>query len=69
MASETKLIVIDTQTFFELEIPADMDPEEFLNSEECRHRCVDNIMDFTTDIEIDRVLTVFDPIRQKWTEE
>jgi len=51
-----KLLVIDTQQFFEIEIPADIDPEEFLDSDECRQICADRILDQTTDLNIDRVV-------------
>lgn len=52
-----KLVVIDTGQFFEIEVPADIDTEEFLDSEECRKICADKILDQTTDLIIDRVLT------------
>ncbi|ANJ20670.1 hypothetical protein RDp07_gp10 [Roseobacter phage RD-1410Ws-07] len=54
---KTQLVVIDTQQFFELEIPADMDPEEFINSEFCRFECAARIINQTTDLNIDRVIT------------
>lgn len=53
----TKLVVIDTQQFFEIEIPADVDPETFVNSEECRQECAARILNQTTDLTIDRVIT------------
>ncbi|AWY09369.1 hypothetical protein vBRpoPV13_12 [Ruegeria phage vB_RpoP-V13] len=55
-AAGTKLMVIDTMQFFEIEIPADMDEDEFLNSDECRKECADRILNQTTDLQIDRVI-------------
>ena len=56
-SSPKQLLVIDTQQFFEIEIPADMNAEEFLNSDECREICADRIKDQTTDLNLDRVAT------------
>lgn len=61
-----KLVVIDTQQFFEFEIPADMDPDEFLNSDTCRMECAMRIMNQTTDLTIDRVCTQYDEINEQW---
>jgi len=55
-AVNTQLIVIDTGQFFEIEIPADMDPETFVDSEECREECAARILNQTTDLIIDRVI-------------
>lgn len=52
-----QLLFIDTQQLFEIEIPADMNAEEFLNSDECREICADRIKDQTTDLNLDRVAT------------
>ncbi|WHM52923.1 hypothetical protein [Sulfitobacter phage vB_SupP_AX] len=52
----TQLVVIDTMQFFEIEIPADVDAEDFVNSEECRKECAARILNQTTDLDIDRVL-------------
>lgn len=54
---KTQLVVIDTQQFFEFEIPADMDPEEFVDSEYCRFESARRIINQTTDLTIDRVIT------------
>lgn len=48
--SPKKLLVIDTQQFFEIEIPADLDPDDFLNSDECRQICADRILGFSSTI-------------------
>lgn len=61
-----KLVVIDTQQFFEFEIPADKDPDEFLNSDTCRMECVMRIMNQTTDLTIDRVCTQYDEVNEQW---
>lgn len=64
-----KLVVIDTQQFFEFEIPADMDPEEFLDSDTCRMECAMRIMNQTTDLTIDRVYNTYDTVNEEWTDE
>jgi len=61
-----QLVVIDNMQFFELEIPADQDPYEFLNSQECREECAARILNHTTDLTIDRVYTRYDPIKEEW---
>lgn len=53
-----KLIVIDTQQYFEIEIPDDIDPEEFINTNECRKICAERILDQTTDLNVDRIMTM-----------
>jgi len=55
-----QLVVIDTMQFFEIEIPADVDPEDFLDSDACRKECADRIINQTTDLNIDRVLKTKD---------
>jgi hypothetical protein len=61
-----KLVVVDTMQFFEFEIPADMDPEEFVNSAECRAECAALILNQTTDLQIDRVCTTYDEVNETW---
>lgn len=51
-----KLLIIDTQQFFEIEIPEDVDAEWFLNSDECRQKCADRILNQTTDLKLDQIL-------------
>lgn len=63
-----QLVVIDTQQFFEFEIPADQDPEDFLNSDSCRMECAMRIMNQTTDLNIDRVMTKYDEVNEEWIE-
>lgn len=63
-----KLVVIDTMQFFEFEIPADMDPEEFINSAECRAECAALILNQTTDLTIDRVYDHYDTVNEEWTD-
>lgn len=53
---KSKLVVIDTMQFFEIEIAADLDAEEFINSELCRQECAERILNQTTDLKLDRVL-------------
>ncbi|CBW47005.1 hypothetical protein [Roseovarius sp. 217 phage 1] len=51
-----KLLIIDTMQFFEIEIPEDVDPESFLDSDLCRQVCADKILSGMTDLEINRVM-------------
>lgn len=51
-----KLMVIETMQFFEIEIPTDIDPEEYLITQECRDICADKIKSGITDLEIDRMM-------------
>lgn len=53
---KSKLVVIDTMQFFEIEIAADVDVDEFLDSELCRRECAERILNETTDLKVDRVL-------------
>lgn len=64
-----KLVVVDTQQFFEFEIPQDQDAEEFVNSAECRANCAALILNETTDLTIDRVYNRWDLINEEWTNE
>ncbi|AHX01030.1 hypothetical protein HL13_gp70 [Dinoroseobacter phage DFL12phi1] len=61
-----KLVVVDTMQFFEFEIPEGMDPEEFVNSAECRAECAALILNQTTDLTIDRVCTQYDEVNEQW---
>ena len=63
-----KLVVIDTQQFFEFEIPESQDPEDFLDSDECRKECAALILNQTTDLTIDRVYTKWDAVNEEWIE-
>jgi len=63
-----KLIVVDTQQFFEFEIPEDQDPDEFVNSAECRAECAARILNQTTDLQIDRVCTEFNISKEEWND-
>lgn len=61
-----KLVVVDTMQFFEFEIPERMDPEEFVDSAECRNKCAALILNQTTDLTIDRICTKYDEVNQEW---
>jgi len=61
-----KLVVVDTMQFFEFEIPENMDPEEFVNSDACRVECAMRIMNQTNDLTIDRVCTQYDTVNEVW---
>lgn len=63
-----KLVVVDTMQFFEFEIPLDQDPEEFINSKECRAECAALILNQTTDLTLDRVYTKYDSVNEEWIE-
>lgn len=63
-----KLVVVDTMQFFEFEIPAGQDPDDFINSDECRQECAARILNQTTDLNVDRVYTEYDSVNQEWIE-
>lgn len=52
-----KLVVIEIQQFFKIEIPADVDPKEFVDTDECRQICADKILDQTVDLVVESVGT------------
>lgn len=54
---KSKIVVIETMQFFEIEIAADVDAEAFVNSELCRKECAERILNQTTDLKVERVLT------------
>ena len=58
--SPKKLLVIDVMQFFEIEIPADINEADFIESEKCRKICADKILDQTIDLSIDRIATTKD---------
>lgn len=64
---DKKLVVVETMQFFEFEIPCDQDPEEFIDSEECRQECAARILNQTTDLTLERVYTTYDPITEQWS--
>jgi hypothetical protein len=63
---KTKLLIIDTMQFFEIEVPADTDPETFINSEECRKECADRILNQTTDLCLDREPCIEQDSKGEW---
>lgn len=64
---DKKLVVVETMQFFEFEIPIDQDPEEFIDSDECRNECAARIINQTTDLSLDRVYMNYDPITEQWS--
>ena len=50
-----QLVVIETMQFFEIEIPADIDPEDFIQTAECREICAEKITSQMTDLEVQAV--------------
>ena len=68
MQDETpkQLVVIDTIQFFEIEIPADMNPNEFVDTDECRKLCADKILSQTTDLRFENVLLTFNEQLEMW---
>ena len=63
-----KLLVIETQQFFEIEVPMDTDPEEYLLTDECKQACADKIISGTTDLTIEDIL-YWDKTKEEWTNE
>lgn len=62
-----KLVVIETMQYFEIEIPADMDTDQFIASEDCRKQCADKILSQTTDLTLERVFTNYNEVTGEWT--
>jgi hypothetical protein len=60
-----KLVVVDTMQFFEIEIPADLDAEFYVDSEACRKICADKILSQMTDLKLDRTMK-WDAEKEKW---
>lgn len=63
-----KLIVIETQQFFEIEVPMDIDAEEFLLTDECKRQCADKILSGLTDLNVEDIL-YWDQTNEEWTNE
>lgn len=53
---KTKLIVVDTMQFFEIEVPVDTDEEEYLQSQDCKDQCAELIRTGMTELNLERVL-------------
>ena len=49
-------IIIDTMQFFEIEIPADQDPQKFIDSDICRQICADKVLRGVTDLKLETVI-------------
>ena len=64
---DKKLLVIETQQYFEIEVPVDVDPTDYVNSEQCRKICAARILDQTTDLVLQEILTTYDPESEYWT--
>lgn len=52
---EKRTLVVDTLQFFEIEIPADKDPEEYVNSTECKLECAKQILDGDIELDLDHI--------------
>lgn len=50
-----KTVVIETMQLFEIEIPADIDAQTFVNSQVCRDECSELIKHGIVDLTIDRI--------------
>lgn len=61
-----KLVVVETTQFFEFEIPANQDPEEFVNSTDCLLKCAAQILNQTVELTVDRVCTEYDETNEMW---
>ena len=62
-----KLVVVDTQQFFEFEIPVHLDAENYINSAECRALCAALIL--TIDLVIDHICTEYDSVNKEWIDD
>ena len=63
-----KLLIIETQQFFEIEVPQDIDPEEFVFTDECKQECANKILSGLTDLTVEDVL-YWDKTKKEWTNE
>ncbi len=63
-----KLIIIETQQFFEIEVPQDIDPEAFVNTDECKQDCADKILSGLTDLTVEDIL-YWNQTKKEWTNE
>lgn len=52
---KTKRLIIDTAQFFEIEIPEHIDPDWYINTQECRDECADRIKSGFTDLNLERI--------------
>ena len=62
-----KLLVIETQQFFEIEVPADMNTHEYVKTDECKKICADKIISGMTDLYVKRVYTEYNEVTEEWT--
>lgn len=62
-----KLLVVETQQFFEIEVPADMNTHEYVETDECKKICADKIMSGMTDLCVERVYTKYNEVTEEWT--
>jgi len=51
----TKVLIIDTLQFFEIEVPISVDPDLYIHSKECRKICAEAILSQTADLIIERI--------------
>ena len=54
-SKQTKVLVIDTLEFFEIEVPIRVNPNSYLHSEECRKICAEAILSQTANLVIERI--------------
>ena len=52
---QTKVLVIDTFGFFEIEIPVEIDVNWYIRSEECRKICAEAILSHVNSLTLERV--------------
>jgi len=62
-----KLLIVETQQFFEIEIPADINTHEYVETDECKKICADKILSGITDLYVERVYTEYNEVTGEWT--
>jgi len=63
-----KLLIIETQQFFEIEVPQDINTEAFVLTNECKQECANKILSGLTDLTVEDIL-YWDQTKEEWTNE
>ena len=62
-----KLLIIETQQFFEIEVPTNINPHKYVETDECKKICADKILSGITDLYVERVYTEYNEVTGEWT--
>ena len=55
VAKTTKMLIINTVQYFEIEVPIDADPYDYIDTEECRKICANSLLSQRTSLMLERV--------------